>query len=281
VADAKQRFFSEYDSIANDVAGSMHQFFAENLQRWLDLIDETPEASNVVSAIEEKLDLDAWLKKYTISSHGIGGGQVKWPADRAARLGAQLCLFRAFARGNVEAYTFAMNFIRTQATNINDMTTVVVRQVFIPMVNDLKRYIDLEWPTIEERRALTEKFAVSAAHSIPASDRNVPIDHNSTAYIEVVAALDRVASAIREANYYPDENDKEQKQTEISAGQALLKSHRVDVRKLMIVVGSALREFIDKFRDTALGHIASTAWDALASLFGAVWHAALTLLSSL
>jgi hypothetical protein len=275
VADAKQGFFSEYESIATDVAGSMHQFFVGNLQRWLDLIDDTPEVSDIVSAIEEKIDLDTWIKKYTIDHQGIGDGQVKWPTDRKARLGAQLSLFRAFARGDIEAYTFAMNFISTSTTNINDMTSVVARQVFLPMVNDLKRYIDREWPAIEPQSALTE-FATNAAKSIPAADRNVPLDHNSAAYTEVIAALDRVASAIREANYYPDEDDKEQKQSEISAGQALLKSHRIDVRKLMIVLGSPLRQFIDKFRDTALGHVASTAWDALSSLFGALWHAAMT-----
>jgi hypothetical protein len=271
VADTKQDFFSEYDSIANDVAGSMHQFFAGNVQRWIDLIDDTPEASNAVSAIEEKLDLDAWLKKYTIGHPGIGGGQIKWPTERTARLGAQLGLFRAFARSDVEAYTFAMNFIRTQDTNINNMTTVVVRQVFLPMVNDLKRYIDRQWSTVEAKPALTE-FAVSVAQSIPASDRNVRIDHNSAAYLEVIAAIDRVALAIREANYYPDDDDKEQKQSEISAGQALLKSHWIDVRKLTVVIASVLRHFIEKFQDTALGNAAMTAWDALSALFGALWH---------
>src|ERR1700730_16397228 len=136
------------------------------------------------------------------------------------------------------------------------------------MANDLKKYIDRGWPAIEAEPALIE-FAASAAQSIPASDRNVRIDHNSVAYIEVIAAIDRVATAIREANYYPDDDDKEQKQSEISAGQNLLKSRRIDVGKLKVVVGSALRHFIEKFQDTALGHAATTAWDALSSLFGA------------
>ncbi|MCK5428163.1 MAG: hypothetical protein KAI94_01760 [Anaerolineales bacterium] len=69
------------------------------------------------------------------------------------------------------------------------------------------------------------------SRDIPAANRTVTIDHNSTAYIEAAEAVDAVIEAVRGDNEYGDRDpeDKEQRLAELTAGKKLIEAARASI----------------------------------------------------
>ena len=102
-----------------------------------------------------------------------------------------------------------------------------------------------------------------ARQNIPAADRIVALNHNSQAYSQTMDELEKLIQSVRQINDYPDQEDKEQKIAELSAGQRLLSATRVRVGAVTATLEPALRWFIDKFSGAIVGQIAEMVWKAV------------------
>jgi hypothetical protein len=104
---------------------------------------------------------------------------------------------------------------------------------------------------------------------VPASDRFVTIDHNSTEYKETEEALKATIEAVRGNNEYgeSDPDDREQRLAELEAGITLLRPLRVALEKIRSVLLPPLKYLGKKFADNAIGALASAAVGALLLLF--------------
>jgi hypothetical protein len=122
---------------------------------------------------------------------------------------------------------------------------------------------------IEEGKGLLEPFALANTQAAaPASDRTVPLDHNSRAYRDAVSSLENVEKALRESNEYPDAEDREQRIAELSATRRLLDAPRVDVDKIQALGVRVLRYLADKVAGAAIGFAALSALGLLGKLVG-------------
>jgi hypothetical protein len=104
----------------------------------------------------------------------------------------------------------------------------------------------------------------------PASDRTVPLDHNSRAYQDAVTSLENVEKALRESNEYPDGEDREQRIAEISATRRLLNAPRVDVEKAKALGIRTLKYLADKAFGAIITLAIGAALAALAALLGGI-----------
>jgi hypothetical protein len=251
---AKDRFFVDYDAWADETMHSLHQFFAENVQRWISLLDETPESARIVGPLGERLNRDQWGEKYTTAGSQIGGGTLKWPQDRRLRLGAQLDLFRIFASGEWDAAQFGFLLLRTGEKNGSAIVRSVSEHVFGPLVRELRRYIEDAW--IDDVSAL-----------IPASDRVVTRDHNSApAQDALVEELIILEDFVTKTNGPIEREEKEQAVAELSAATRLLRSTRFRLAPLLTLLRPVLRFLMEKFAGAAVGLAAKAVWDKLGEL---------------
>lgn len=237
---------SEYDALTVDVAIATYDLFQPTIQRWFDLVDETPLFYRVAAQLERGIDFQKWWRE-TTEGDEYGQTQLTWPKGSDGRLGMQLLMYRAFATGKPDVLGFYMSFLRSSGFDrYDDMLAEVRRQVFDPMARDLRRRF--------ERAAQAE-----AAGEVPASDRVVKLDHNRPELSEANDALDKVAEAVRAANDYEDDDDREQRLAEVSASKSLLSSVRVRADAVIALVFKVLRYLASKFADKAIGAAAGAA----------------------
>jgi len=149
----------------------------------------------------------------------------------------QITLFRRMAKREIKAELFAHIYITPSESNINRGLDAFSRQIFIPAVRALRRRLEraADAPDIEPLLLA------------PASDRTVTFDHNSPDYIETVRAVEHVEQAIQQSNDYPDQEDKEQRLAELSAGRRILQAVRARGEAIIAVLYRCLLYVAKKF----------------------------------
>jgi hypothetical protein len=104
----------------------------------------------------------------------------------------------------------------------------------------------------------------------PASDRIVPLDHNSPEYVQVTETLDRLTEAVRGSNEYQerDPDDKDQRLGELEASKTLLKSRRVRLAALAPLLLGALYWLAEQFAGSVIGELSSELIEYLKLMLG-------------
>lgn len=113
------------------------------------------------------------------------------------------------------------------------------------------------------------RYLEGEVSKVPAADRTVTLDHNSAIYREAIEALENLEKALREANDYPDAEDKEQRIAEVSATKRVLQSIKVRVGAVVGLVGTGLAFLATHFAGTAIDTAAHGVIDKLTLLLGA------------
>jgi hypothetical protein len=245
-------FRAVYDDLTNEVERAHYQFLPDHLANWFRTIDTTPAVARIVSKLQNGLDFDSWYKKVSTTAGGMGG-TLSWPDSPEKRLGMQLLLFRAVAAGKVDISWMAHVFHPSSDRSINDAARRFVDQVFGPMARELRRHLERE------------------ASTVPAADRIVHLDHNQPAYQEATQALERLEQTLREANDYPDPQDKDQRIAEVSAGRRLLQSARVRIGAIAAVIVPTVMYLASHFVGTAIDTASSAVIEKLTALLGAIF----------
>lgn len=183
-------------------------------------------------------------------------GPITWPSGRDRRLGTQLLVFREIASRRETASNFGAKFI-TGSDALNGAGDLI-KSVFMPMARELRRRFESE-------------TAGKKDIEVPAADRTVTLDHNSEPYREAVTALEVLENTIRQANDYPDAEDKEQRIAEVSAARRLLSSARVRVGAVVALLGSGITYFATHLAGTAIDRASAAVVDAFTKLIGLIF----------
>ena len=105
----------------------------------------------------------------------------------------------------------------------------------------------------------------------PASNRIVPLNHNSEAYKEALNALRELSEEATKsnelANLYADPADRVVVLSQITSGIKLLEQKRIIPDVVKRVLEYPIKFIKEKLPDAALGALASKAWDWLVKLF--------------
>jgi hypothetical protein len=252
----QNNFYSIYDELTGEVLRAMFAFAPQRLQEWFAHLDGEPEAARAIMKLETGLNFSQW---YAIQGRRPKPGSPKldWPPDNDQRLGMQLLLFRSIAREDTNIGLLGKTYVPGSGTNINDNTRAFTDQVFRPMTKELVRYL---------RRV----GQAEAEGSVPAADRVVDLTHNSASLNDVADALEKLAAALRSANDYEDDNDKQQRIAEVEATKTLIKAPRVQGRALAFVK-ACLTYLAKKFADVSIGKIAALIIEKLAEIVGHLW----------
>ncbi len=215
-----------YDDLTDEVMRSS-EGLKDHLRNWFEQIDETPAVGSLIQSLEAGLDLDRFIEEREATIQSMAGsGELRWPKGREQRLGMQLQLFRRISEEKLDAFDFSRNYMGS-GVDVDDQIREFADQVFRPMARDLRRFLE-------------ERLAEASEAEVPASDRVVRLDHNSSKYKEAKEALETLEKLLQETNDYPDPEDKEQKIAEISAARRLLQAMRVRSKAIFAVVGVAL-----------------------------------------
>jgi hypothetical protein len=223
-------------------------------------------AAIVVQKLEHGLDIDGWIQRAMEDSNQARS--LDWGSVREKALGMKLLLFRAFADKRQDIAGFGLHFIRV-GRDINDNARAFVDQVFSPMARELRRFLEGELARPE-----IEKVPIPP---VPASDRSVTIDHNSLAYADAEAAMEKLEAAIHEANDFPDLLEKEQREAEVSAARRLLRAALVRLEPLVALLRPILVEYGTKVKDGLIAHAATATVDRLIALLGVLFKTMLGL----
>jgi len=84
----------------------------------------------------------------------------------------------------------------------------------------------------------------------------VSFDHNSPDYLETVRALENLEQAVQQSNDYPDQEDKEQRLAELSAGRRTMQAVRARAEVIITLLYRSVLYLAKKFADTAIGLLA-------------------------
>jgi hypothetical protein len=269
-------FCGVYDDLTKEVENSRHQFVSDHLENWFELIDETPQAQKYVKVLESAVFMDflSWMPRVTgttpspISDRHKEKLELSWPKGPDRRLGMQLSVFRKIADRSITANEFGTRFLKKDigpmgGTTMSSPADEVVEYIFLPMARELRRKLEVQFALARE--------PTNKERTIPASDRVVSLDHNSREYGDAVAALKTLEQTIREANDYPDSDDKEQRLAELSATRQILQSARVRVAAVVALVVPAITYLTTHFVGTAINVASTAVIEKLTALFGIIF----------
>lgn len=133
-----------------------------------------------------------------------------------------------------------------------------------PTVDDVP-----DFDSLADFDELTEVQRVSDI-GVPASDRIVPLDHNSPDYQETLKALSELSEEARKSNefsaLFADPEDRIVVLSQIDTGIQLLKNERVIPNVVKKVLQYPIHFIKENMPGAALGALASKAWDWVVKL---------------
>lgn len=241
-------FRAVYDELTDEVERSSHIFVSDHLRNWLQALDTTSNVAPIIKRLEAGVNYLQWRTNLAADVTQT----ITFPAAREQALGIKLHLARAFADKKEDVATFGFAFMR-QGRSIEDNARGVIQQIFMPMARDLRRYLETH------------------VGQVPAADRVVPLDHNSAAYREVTAALERLEDALRASNEYSDQLEKGQRIAEVSASCRLLEAAQVRIEALATLLRPVIVQFTQKVKDNLITAAALAVSTAIIAWLGHIF----------
>jgi len=253
----------EFDDLTEGVLNSDSKMFQTHLERWFRFLDEQPDFAAEIKKKESDVDFPAWWteQRRALKEPVPGLRKLDWPTDNDECLGIQISLFRQFSSGDINPVTFTIQFLKF-ASKPDELVSYLVDQIFKPLSKDLRRLLKGTQSGVIPLSVVTNGL-LRPQDEIPASDRVVPLDHNSDAYSELMGALDDLTEAFKGFNKFGNEEEGKQLQAEVSAGRRLLKAPQVRLGAASAVLGGVLMYILEKFGDTVLGNAAQNALQKL------------------
>lgn len=247
-------FFEDFDDATSDVKKSTQSTFETNLERWFEVLEENLELVAIVDHLESSIDFYSWFDGVSLSSEGMNeSGQIRWPSGSSSRLAMQVAFMRAVLKGQPSYVDVSHAFFA--ADRNNQMIDATCTHIFNPAARDLRKYLARYTDDSNSER------------NIPASDRVVKIDHNSSGYEEALLSLDSVEMALQAVNDI-DPVEKEQRVAEIKAGRSLLQATQARAESIISVLYKSLKYITKKFTDHYLGAAAAGALTLIGRLTG-------------
>lgn len=251
MADDLEEFFDDFDHYSQEVSLARHQDYARLLRQWLRTLEQAPEPLRTrIAWLKSHFSAERLGTEVIVRGRGmIGSGKLNWPEDLEDRLSSQLVLLDSLTEKEDSAWQFGINFFPVSGNNINGIITEMNQHLFEPHVRELRRYLV---------KNVDKPVANVVLEGIPAADRIVTLDHNSSAHQDADAALADVEQKVQQVNE-GDPEEKERVVAEISAARRLLQATKLRIGALVGLVGIALTWIAAQFAETAVGHAAEWA----------------------
>ena len=251
-------FEAEYLDLSDDVSRASYKTYEQKLRDFIRHIDSCDWARARAAKFAPGFDFASWhtAARKSVSSM-VGSGRLDWASDRKVRLGQQLALFRYFAETDDAYMNFSSDFMYA-GSRFDDMIREINSQIFEPFSRDLLKDLAKHSP-LETKSA-----------DVPASDRIVPINHNSSDYRQAEANLETLERTVQSSNALGSESPEERDRivAEISATRRLLRAARARIDAIWGLVVPALKWIGGKIADAAVQIAIAAVAAALASLFG-------------
>lgn len=266
--DPLRSFWREYDGWVTELSGAAYKQVPDFLLSWYRALDTTTDINTIIRRLEGRVDFEKWSTSLALTSSDL---PLRWPDDPEDALGMKLQLFRMLnSRAPEEIAIFAKSHL-DEGRGPTESTQALIRQIFLPMARELKRYIEQEieeGPSEKIPTPVEIRIPAPTEIDVPASDRVVTLDHNSDPYQRTLDALDDLVRALRGANDYPNADDKEQRIAEVEATKTLLKPKKVSIAAVVAVIGGTLAYIAQHFVGTAVDMVAHNVIEKLTALLG-------------
>ncbi len=234
-------FFDDYDDSSNDVENSTYQTFEGNLQRWLNIIDESAIAGALITSLTNSVELKPWLNKQMPSIGGmVGSGKIEWPKSQREYLAIRVAIFRGFLNDQINLIDFALHFFSSGSTQYDDLVRELNTQLFSNTARDLKKLLER---TVRD---------VSAGDLALASDRIVLRSDNSIQFDLIEDNTNEVLQRINDSNVLAALEDKERLIAEIATGRDLIKKNRIRWGAIKNTILASLKYLLTKVAGTTL-----------------------------
>ena len=215
-------FLDEYDDYTRQVIFAKLSLFPSRLSQWFDLMDSGEETvGRHIAWLEKQFDWERKKKEVMPDD-----GSLKLPVKKIQRLSAQLNLFRAIDKGDIDFTSFAHEHFyngRSAQAAVEKFTS----QLFEPFTSELRRYIERYFD--EE---IPDNLEAETRPAIPAANRIVTLNHNAPEYTATLDGLEGIEDQIRTSNALPKE-DRDRSLVELTAVKEILKQEtaRIEVLK--------------------------------------------------
>ena len=105
----------------------------------------------------------------------------------------------------------------------------------------------------------------------PASDRVVPLNHNSAEYVAAVKTVEELQEQVRGANEFAADRPEEHSQivSELAAIRSLLDAKQINTSRFEVMAWGVLGWIAAEFAGQPMGELAKLTWEALKVLVGA------------
>ncbi len=233
---------SRYDAATGAVSNTRSDTnnFGYYLKIWLEFIHNEQPFDNLVDRLSGSDFVVDWRNNWRdMQARGEEEADPEWPKNPSDRMSLQLSLLTEFYKDSGPLKRFASLFLRA-----NEFTAIrrVITHVFEPLARDLREAVShTPEPTapimssIDTSTQPTASTAITTATTyddlagadlVPAADRMVTIGHNNPEYIDVVAGVDALISAVAGSNELRAD-DRDRLSAELRAGRELLNLVRV------------------------------------------------------
>lgn len=242
-------FLTDYDQIAYEVQTARREFIEMRLARFFAFLND--EDDNIRSHIEylrKRFPLDEINRSVLIEREGMGDDIIKMPSGQLDQLSVYLNIFGAMSTQAIRAETFAIQYFRGSERSLEVINRNMTDGFFAPFASELKRYIKKNY---DEDPPISDQAA-----EVPASDRSVKINHNSTEYVQAEAEIAELIELLRSTNDYGEPDDRAQRLAELEAGKTILNAPEARVSVLRAIFEYCLTAIAKKFADNVAGAIA-------------------------
>lgn len=246
-------FSSEYQDRVDDVLRSSHRNFSLRLRDWLDLLDGSSVSKPAIDTLTRGFDFAPWYAAgaETVGSM-VGSGRLEWSRDRQERLAQYLGLARHLASDEDAYADFSSQFLWA-GKRLDDNVSKINNEIITPFARDLLKHI--------------EKSRL-AADRAPASDRLVPLDHNSSGVAKLNERLEEVETRMRESNSLKLDDEYDRNLAEVGAARRLMSATKVRLSALEALLVPALKWLGAKTAENALQIAVTALLMLLASVLG-------------
>ncbi|NEV78327.1 hypothetical protein DYI24_14890 [Rhodopseudomonas sp. BR0C11] len=249
-------FLEEFDDLSNQLTTTHRNDFVVRLKHLISFIElDDDNLGAHIRYLRGRLSWEEISATHLTTTRGLGGSHVKLPEDQRDILSLYLNIAEQMISGAIKPEQFAFTYFRGRSNNLDEIHQSLTDNMFRPFLSDLRRYIKKHYDESAP--------SIDSITSIPASDREVPLEHNSL-HTDLLNAIDELEDNLHGDNTIsPD--DRQQITKELTAGKTILSGPKARIVTIGAVVAAPLYWVLEKMAGTMAGELAKRALGLLES----------------
>lgn len=258
-------FLEEYDDFVRNVSNADLNSFINRLKLWFHHLDVGDDSvSGHIQWLEKKSNWSSIEREVFSNNGGLVGSEVlTLPLNKHERLSTQLLILRKISSGELNLLEFIRDYYyKGKGGSVNFTLQTMVQNLFDPFSTELRRFIARIFDT-----EVPDEVSHDDNASIPASDRVVPLNHNSPDFMKIPELLASIEEDIRGIND-TDIDIKDRALSELKAANEILRAQSARITVLKTLLFDGLKWIGVKFADHAAGLAIATLIALVSAYFG-------------